>query len=129
GNHTPPYVPPPEVQYEGRTSPADWSPLPQDATAFPPFDDDDEPQVPRRCIVISLKRTDDSERDQRVLKRLYGTLSKYPGPDRFIILVEFNGKEYEMSFKNTSTNSRADELWAELKQMNGNLQWEVYDET
>ncbi|HEX2621723.1 MAG TPA: DNA polymerase III subunit alpha [Phototrophicaceae bacterium] len=115
-----------DLNYEGRTPAEAWSPEPGDS--YDPFDEDAEAQVPPRCIVLSLKRTDDLERDQRVLKRLYGTLIKHPGRDRFVIMIEVKGKEYIMDFNNTSTDSWSEELRTDLEKMGDTVKWEIYDE-
>src|SRR5690606_36632861 len=69
------------------------------------WDDDDysQPERSPRIVVVTMQRTDDHARDQRLLKRIVGTLRNYPGSDQFMILVEVDGKEYVMDFQGETT--------------------------
>ncbi|MBC8099112.1 MAG: hypothetical protein H7Y11_06690, partial [Armatimonadetes bacterium] len=127
-------APPTDSTDPGRIAAAEWSPLSLDApivVAEPWVDDDDSalpPSLPPRWVVINFPRSAQPERDERRLKRLYDTLCSYPGTDHFLILVEYDGKTYEMDFPNQTTDSHALPLQDELIQMVGQENITVYNE-
>jgi len=61
----------------------------------------DAPAGPR-WIFVCLQRTGDDERDQRRLRRVYNTLVKFPGEDRFTIVTESAGRSVQLDFKTTT---------------------------
>jgi DNA polymerase-3 subunit alpha len=53
----------------------------------------------RTCHVrLTLQRSDDPERDQRRLDRLYGTLISRPGKDSFSVIIEGETQRIEIDF-------------------------------
>jgi hypothetical protein len=123
---------------DARTAPQDWSPVASESAApaapaaphddYAPYDDDDlEREIPARWIVAAMKRSDNPQRDQKRLTRLHGTLRAHPGKDRFIILVEVDGKDYRLDFPNETTNSWSDKLWDELYELGDWMTAEIFD--
>jgi hypothetical protein len=53
----------------------------------------------RTCHVrLTLQRSDDPERDQRRLDRLYGTLISRPGKDSFSVIIQSEAQRIEIDF-------------------------------
>ena len=94
------------------------------------WDDDDysQPERSPRIVVVTMQRTDDQARDQRLLKRIVGTLRNYPGSDQFMIVVEVDGKEYVMDFQGETTDSDSDELWKALDKIGQQIRYELYED-
>ncbi len=62
-----------------------------------------QPREPRR-ISVTLAATDDAEKDRRKLQRIHNGLMKYPGQDRFRIIVLRGDDATSLDFPNQSTN-------------------------
>lgn len=58
---------------------------------------------PRHKLTIRLPRTGDADRDRRRLRRVHNLLVKYPGQDRFVLVVEGAGKTTPLGFPNHTT--------------------------
>jgi DNA polymerase III subunit alpha len=108
---------------QGETAPdTDWG-------EWAGWDDEEvEPTKPPRIVVVTMQRTQDQARDQRLLKRIVGTLRNYPGNDEFMVVVEVDGKEYVMDFQGETTDSYAEELWNALGKIGDHILYEIYDE-
>ncbi|MEZ4670535.1 MAG: DNA polymerase III subunit alpha [Anaerolineae bacterium] len=59
--------------------------------------------VPERWLMIYFQRSPDAEKDRRRLRRLHGVLTKYPGRDRFSIVLEDQKQSFKMEFPNDTT--------------------------
>jgi DNA polymerase-3 subunit alpha len=91
---------------------------------------DDEDAVtakPPRTVIVTMQRTEDQARDQRLLKRVVGTLRNYPGNDEFMVMVEVDGREFVMDFHGETTDSYADELWKALDKIGDHIRYEIYE--
>jgi DNA polymerase-3 subunit alpha len=60
-------------------------------------------RMPRR-ISVTLLASDDAEKDRRKLQRIHNGLLKYPGPDRFRIVVMRGGDSTLLDFPDHTTN-------------------------
>jgi len=60
-------------------------------------------RAPRRVSVI-LATTDDAEKDRRKLQRIHNGLVKYPGVDRFRIIVKRGAESTALDFPEQTTN-------------------------
>ncbi len=87
-------VPPPE-SVEPQVLPEGYIP--------PDFLAEGERQRIQRWLLIYFPRSGDDNRDRRRLKRLLGLLNKYPGTDRFSIVVESHERSITLEFPNHST--------------------------
>ncbi len=72
----------------------------QQEPELPPHLRLDEEETPPYWIVVTFKRSGDSSIDRRRLVRLHGLLRSYPGHDRFVIIIEGQGK---LEFPNHTT--------------------------
>jgi hypothetical protein len=61
------------------------------------------PTVAPRWVMVYFQRSGNADVDRRKLRRLHGILIKYPGKDRFSIVVEGNGQSFMMEFPNDTT--------------------------
>ncbi len=78
-----------------------------------------------RTVTLTLRRSHSLEADRRRLAELVDLLTKYPGTDRFEIIVEANGRQrYRLDFPNHHTHI-CRELLAELTQRLGPGGWRV----
>lgn len=59
--------------------------------------------VSERWLMIYFQRSGDTEKDRRRLRRLHGILTKYPGKDRFSIVLEDQKQSFKMEFPNDTT--------------------------
>ncbi len=72
-----------------------------------------------RTVILTLRRSHSLEADRKRLAELVDLLEKYPGEDRFEIVIEANGKQrYQLGFPNHHTRV-CRELLAELTQRLG----------
>lgn len=78
---------------------------------------EEEENAPRRLTVI-LKPTDNKEKNVRRLKRVHGTLIRYPGKDKFALLVFEQGRRFTLEFPNDTTGI-CSELIRELIELVG----------
>ena len=69
---------------------------------------------PPRSITVLLDASGDHAKDERKLKRIYNALQKYPGVDRFVIVVQRAAKRTPLSFPEQTTQICQD-LLDELK--------------
>lgn len=66
-----------------------------------PFEQDTVQE--ERWLMIYFQRSEDAEKDRRRLRRLHGILTKYPGHDRFTIVIEAANQAFHMEFPNHTT--------------------------
>ena len=78
---------------------------------------EDEENEPRRLTVI-LKPSENKDKDVRRLKRVHGTLIRYPGNDKFALLVFEQGRRFFLEFPNDTTGI-CSELIRELIELVG----------
>jgi DNA polymerase III subunit alpha len=64
-------------------------------------------------ISIHFRRSDDTDKDRRRMRRIHSTLIQYPGSDRFSIVIESAGKSSTIDFPNYTTGW-CDELKRDL---------------
>ncbi len=105
--------PPPWVAEEKAPSPAPPEPVAAEA-----------PKV----VYITLKRSDDLERDKERLRQVLACLRNHPGSDRFFIVVESKGKRYRLTFPENTTRYGA-ELLDALAQWVARSEVRVEEET
>lgn len=60
-------------------------------------------RAPRKISVV-LAATDDAEKDRRKLQRIHNGLVKYPGVDRFRIIVQRGAESTALNFPDQTTN-------------------------
>ncbi len=90
------------------------------------FSPEAEPPRVQRWVMVYFQRSDDPEKDRRKLRRLHGVLTKYPGQDRFSIVVEGAGQSFTMEFPNHTT-ADCDDLRADLFSIVGADNVEVFE--
>jgi DNA polymerase-3 subunit alpha len=80
-----------------------------------------------RTLRLTFRRSQSLEADRRRLSDLVDLLSRYPGEDRFVIVVEAGANaRYELDFPNNRTGI-CRELTVELGQRLGTGNWQVTD--
>ncbi len=79
---------------------------------------------PQHWIFVFVQRTGDDERDRRRMERVYNTLYKYPGDDRFSIITESAGNSVRLDFKETTGVTH--ELVESLQKIVGEANIEVH---
>lgn len=86
------------------------------------------PSLRPRTLSISFRRSHSLEADRKRLAELVAVLDKYPGEDRFEIIIEANGHaRFQLAFPNNHTRI-CRELQAELTQRLGAGGWKVTEE-
>ena len=68
-----------------------------------PGEEEAAPRQPRTISVV-LTASDDPERDRRKLNRLHSGFVKYPGPDRFKIIIQRGEQLIPLNFPNQTTD-------------------------
>ena len=63
------------------------------------------------------RQTGDPARDKRRLKRIHGLLTRYPGADRFSLIVEDEGRRVRVDFPNHTTHYCAELASEEISQL------------
>jgi hypothetical protein len=58
---------------------------------------------PAVLVQITVQRTQDVERDKRLLNWVYDLLREHPGPDRFCVILRKNGGKLQLDFPNDTT--------------------------
>lgn len=94
-----PYLP--KLEYQPETDTVlelDYAPKPYPNRSFEPWLDNSE-----RWIMIYFQRSNDGEKDRRRLRRLHSVITKYPGNDRFSIILEDKNHSFKMEFPNDTT--------------------------
>ncbi|MAS32829.1 MAG: DNA polymerase III subunit alpha [Anaerolineaceae bacterium] len=79
-----------------------------------------------RWVYVFLQRTGDDMRDQRRLQRVYNTLIKFPGEDRFTIVTETAGQSVQLDFE--ITTDVCEDLIKNLENIVGSQNIQVYDQ-
>ncbi|MCZ7545249.1 MAG: DNA polymerase III subunit alpha [Anaerolineae bacterium] len=113
--------PPPEASQLAEAA-APYTPEP---AAAPPPEAFERPADACRMLVV-FRRTGDPARDKRRLKRIHGLLTRYPGADRFSLIVEDEGRRVRVDFPNHTTHYCA-ELASELGSLLGAEAVQVVD--
>ena len=62
------------------------------------------PEAPPRKVSVILATTDDAEKDRRKLQRIHNAMVKYPGVDRFRIIVQRGANSTALDFPEQTTN-------------------------
>ncbi len=78
-------------------------------------------------LSILLAASDDTDRDRRKLRRIHNECVKYPGKDRFRIIIRRGGTSTPISFPKHSTKV-CDELYAELIAIVGSEEYITIEE-
>ena len=76
--------------------------------------------------MIYFQRSEDAEKDRRRLRRLHGILTKYPGHDRFTIIIEGVNQAFHMEFPNHTT-AYCESLVNDLLSVVGETNIQVFD--
>ncbi|MCB9452682.1 MAG: DNA polymerase III subunit alpha [Anaerolineaceae bacterium] len=103
----------------------DWMDDDGEAIADIPPMEEETPQE-ERWLMVYFKRSEDAEKDRRRLRRLHGILTKYPGQDRFSIVIEGMNQSFKMEFPNDTT-AYCDSLVKDLLSVVGEDNLEVFD--
>ncbi|MBI5670043.1 MAG: DNA polymerase III subunit alpha [Chloroflexi bacterium] len=112
---------------EPQFAPQPAAPEPDWETDMPDFLLEPESQLPaQRWVMVYFQRSGDPEKDRRKLRRLHGILTKYPGQDRFSVVVEGKGQSFTMEFPNHTT-AYCDDLLADLYSIVGDQNVEVFE--
>jgi hypothetical protein len=132
-------VTPPRVQLE--TAPVevnDLDPIQDDAareaivtslkSIYIPLVKEDEKEHPPKQITVNLRSSGNKEEDRRRIKTIYGTLTSFPGRDRFSFQIFENGGRHLLDFPNDSTHINPEMLKRLLKLM-GEESWNVEEIT
>jgi hypothetical protein len=90
------------------------------------FEPETETPPVQRWLKIYFQRSDDPEKDRRRLRRIFGTLTGYPGQDRFTIVVEDRKQAFTMEFPNHST-AFCDDLMRDMLSLVGEGNVAVFD--
>jgi hypothetical protein len=61
------------------------------------------PPRPSLLVQVTVQRTQDVERDKRLLTWVYDLLREHPGPDRFCVILRKNGGQLQLDFPNDTT--------------------------
>jgi hypothetical protein len=81
-----------------------------------------------RQITVFLRPTEDQERNKRRIKSIHGTLTSFPGNDRFSFQIFENGKGHLIDFPNNTTRI-CPEMLDKLKKLMGEESWRVEEIT
>lgn len=82
--------------------------------------DESQPeQRPPLTLSVRLIASADTEKDQRKLRRIHNALVKYPGKDRFLIVIQRGDKSVSLAFPSQTTDVCAN-LRKELQAIVGN---------
>jgi hypothetical protein len=84
------------------------------------------PQRAQQWVMVYFQRSGDPDKDRRKLRRIHGILTKYPGKDRFSIVVEGKGQSFTMEFPNHTT-AFCDDLMTDLLSVVGENNVQVFD--
>ncbi len=87
----------------GPPTPASTSALEPEAPPSPPT-----PARPAVLVQVTVQRTQDVERDKRLLTWVYDLLREHPGPDRFCVILRKNGSQLQLDFPNDTTRFTRD---------------------
>ena len=138
----PPDAPPPEYEFadapsngaprDAKTAEPDSAPLDEpewvnggDHLKLP--GDERKPDSKPRAISVTLVTSDDAEKDRRKLDRLHNVFVKYPGLDRFRIVIHRGEKRIPLRFPALSTGI-CDELERDLAAIVGSADFISIDE-
>jgi len=93
-----------------------------------PLVKEDEKDHPPKQITVNLRSSGNKEEDRRSIKAIYGTLTSFPGRDRFSFQIFENGGRHLIDFPNDNTNV-CPELLQRLKKLMGGENWRVEEIT
>lgn len=79
---------------------------------------------PLQQITITLRSTDDIQRDRRRIKTLYGTLISFHGKDKFSFQIFNDGNSHTIDFPSDTTRI-SPELLERLKRLMGEENWHI----
>jgi hypothetical protein len=117
---------PPEADFPGVEDAEVTLLQPADLEIPPPlvFDPVEVSSGPAQWILVYLQRSDDPERDQRRLQRVYNALVEFPGQDRFSIITESAGQAVKLDFQ--ITTEICDDLLDNLRKIVGSENIQIH---